>query len=83
MTLAADYIQTREVVADGKESNPVMGERGQNLPPAVYFPTAFVAHLAVARCLSRPWREIWQGVTIGWQSYSIADNWRAGYRLDF
>jgi hypothetical protein len=36
-TLAADYLQTRQIVADGLEDNFIMGERGQNLPPAVYF----------------------------------------------
>ncbi len=79
--MVADYLQTRQIVVDGMESNPVMGERGERMPPAVYFPAAAVAHLATARCLPRPWREVFQGVTIGWQLYAIRDNWSAGYEV--
>jgi hypothetical protein len=81
--LGADYLQSRQIVRDGKEDNPIMGERGQNLAPEIYFPTAFVAHLAVARCLPRPWREVWQGGAIGWQVDVIHTNWQAGYAVTF
>ncbi len=82
-TLAADYLQTRQVTADGKEGNPVMGHRGERMPPAVYFPAVAVAHVAAARCMPRPWRTIFQAFTVGWQVDAIHTNWDAGYAVEW
>lgn len=81
--LAADYLQTRQIVADGMEGNPIMGARGERMPPALYFPASLVAHLVVASCLPRPWRSIFQGVSIGWQAAEVGHNAEHGYAVEW
>jgi hypothetical protein len=82
-TLAADYLQTRQIVLDGKENNPVMGLRGDRLAPEAYFPIAAGLHVAIVRLTPRPYRSILQGLTIGFQLAGIRRNWHAGYAVSF
>lgn len=63
VVLAMDYVQTEQITADGWEHNPIIGQRGQRVPPAIYFPISFVLHAAVAWALPRPFRNAWQA---GW-----------------
>lgn len=35
--LVLDFVQTRMIVADGREINTLIGRHGENVPPAVYF----------------------------------------------
>lgn len=90
LTLGADYLQTREIVACGRdpacgqrESNPIMGHGGERVPPAVYFATIAVAHTAAARVLPQPWRRLSQIALVAVQAYVVHHNWEAGYAVSF
>lgn len=91
-TLAADYLQTRQVVADGMESNPVIGDcRGEigagvhcgGMSPALYFAGVALLHAGAMRLLPTGWRNAAQGLTIGFQLRTIEKNWAAGYAVRF
>lgn len=82
-TLGADFLQTRAIVADGMESNPVMGERGDRVHPVPYFATVAVAHTALARALPQPWRRLSQAALVAVQAKVIAVNTMAGYAVSF
>ncbi len=62
---AADWYQTRVIVAGCDEVNPIIGPCGERLTPDAYFPLALVAQLAVAAVLPHPWRLAWAGATAG------------------
>lgn len=87
-SLAVDYVQTVRICRDPiipthEETNPVMGTRGDRVPPEAYFATVAVAHVIAARVLPQPWRGISQGVVLSFQARSIAINWEAGYAVRF
>jgi hypothetical protein len=81
--LGADFLQTRHIVADGMESNPVMGERGERVHPLPYFATVAVAHTALARALPQPWRRLSQVALVAVQCKVIARNAMAGYAVQW
>lgn len=93
-SFALDYTQTRKIVRDGLERNPLMGRCGGHvqvegadctavMSPEVYFLGVFAVHTAVMHALPRPWRNAAQGLTIGVQSRSIERNYQAGYGFTF
>jgi len=79
--VAADYAQTVRIVRDGQEGNPIIGRDGQNVPPGIYFPAAFILHTAVAFVLPRPWRNVWQATWGVGVSTAVWNNWVEGYPL--
>ena len=79
--LAVDYIQTKRILADGREGNMLLAN--EHISPDAYFLTLSAAHVLAMRILPSKWRHIAQGVTIGAQSRSIARNWQAGYTVSF
>jgi hypothetical protein len=81
--LVVDYIQTTDIVADGAETNAIMGSHGQRVGPGLYFASAAVVHVAAAALLPQPYRRIFQGVTIGIQIDGIHSNWQGGYGISF
>jgi hypothetical protein len=81
--LAADYLQTRQIVRDGYENNPLIGSHGQRIPPARYFLAAFALHTAVAVLLPRPWRNVWQGAICVSQGVTVWNNAAEGYAIEF
>jgi hypothetical protein len=83
LTLAVDYLQTRAIIDDGIEANPVMGNRGERLPAEVYFPVVAVAHAGLARLLPQPYRRMSQVALIGLQSYIVHRNLSYGYIISF
>lgn len=77
--IAADYVQTRQIVADGRESNPIMGRRGDRIPPGMYFLSLATMHTFAAVLLPVRHRRLAQGVMIGVQLHSSVMNLEAGY----
>ena len=79
VSMYLDYSQTVQITRDGWEHNPIIGQRGQNFPPAPYVVTTFVLHAVIAYALPRPWRTVWQG---GWtvvEGMTVWDNYTSGY----
>ncbi len=83
LSLLGDYLQTRRITRDGRESNPVIGRRGGRVPPEVYFPAVLGLHALAARALPRPWRTLTQGALLGMQGAAIHHNLQAGYGFRF
>jgi hypothetical protein len=77
-TTAIDWHQTMSITHDCQEINPVIGRCGDGAPPNLYFPVVFVLHAAVAALLPHPWREIFQGFTIGLEASTIYSNYESG-----
>ncbi len=80
---AADWRQTLDIAAAGRETNPLLGPH----PPAhvvhAYFASALVAHAVVARLLPRGWREGWQAAWIVVETGYVTHNLSLGWRLQF
>lgn len=80
-TMLGDYLQTRRIVRAGREVNPLIGQRGQRIPPAVYFPATFLLHTAAMRALPQPWRRVAQGLSIGFEGGVVGRNTALGFRF--
>jgi hypothetical protein len=80
---AADYLQTRQLVADGMEGNAILGERGERMAPEPYFAIAAFAHVVIARIAPQPYRRLLQGVTLAVQADALTANYQAGYAVRF
>lgn len=75
-----DALETRGVMADNAETNPIMGTRGQNVPLGVYVPVTMVLHAAVSAVLpAGAWRTAWQAASIGLESVVVLRNADMGY----
>ncbi len=81
--MAADYLQTRQIVEHGREGNPVMGNAGELMPPEIYFPSVVVTHAIVMLALPKTARRIALGVSVGIQVHAVQTNWNAGYSVRF
>lgn len=89
--LAADYLQTRQIVRLGREGNPIMGMCGGVLTeqgcgrvsPDLYFGAIAIAHVVAARALPSRWRNVAQGITIGVVARSVHHNYSAGIAVRF
>lgn len=89
-SLGMDYIQTRNIMRDGREANPLL-DRCSNTPemcqgwvsPEFYFFGLALAHLTITRLTPRPWRTLIQGVTLGIQAKTVMQNYRIGYGFAF
>ena len=79
-----DAAQTIGVAADCKESNPLIGHCGGNVPPAAYFAGLLAIHAAITHAIPHGTaRTVWQAFGVGYQVDVIGTNWSAGYRLGF
>lgn len=83
-SLMADFYQTEEAISyyGGGEQNPIIGPRGERVPPAIYFPVAGILHMGIAAALPPKWRTAFQGVTIGVQAKTIYGNHQVLNRLE-
>lgn len=88
--IAADYLQTRQIIACGRvpecgqrESNPIMGHDGSRVPAEVYFAAIGAAHVAAVRLTPRRYRPILHLVSISVQAAAVTKNWAAGYAVEF
>jgi hypothetical protein len=80
---AADYLQTRQIARDGRESNPIMGSHGQRVDVNLYFAATTAAHVVAAALLPQPYRAIVQMVGISVQATTVGRNYAAGYVVRF
>lgn len=69
-----DYYQTRRITAGCTEDNPVMGNCGQYVPPAVYFPVAEAAFVVTSWYLPKPWRRTLEGFVLGGEGSVVYRN---------
>ena len=79
LALLGDYLQTRKIVRDADEMNPIIGLTGQRVPPAVYFPAVMALHTAAMYALPKRYRTIAQGLSIGAQAGVVGRNLVLGY----
>ena len=78
-SLAADYHQTQDCVDVGmprcRESNPLIGARGERIAPATYFVGAGLLHVAIAAVLPHGWlRSAFQGATVAIEAAQVYRN---------
>lgn len=81
--VTVDYIQTKAIVADCREWNPIIGECGGGVPAEAYFATLLGAHALIAHYLPERARTLWQGVTLGLHIRGVANNFASGYGYRF
>lgn len=82
-TFAADYVQTRAITRNSFEENPIMGRSGERIPPEVYFPVAMGIHAAAMIALPPKYRRAAQLMSIGFETMTVANNWRIGYTASY
>ncbi len=82
-SLAVDYVQTRNITADGRESNPIMGSHGERVNPTLYFASVAVMHFVAARYLPPTYRRLLTLAVTGTQAHTITVNARAGYGMEW
>lgn len=64
------------------ESNPITGPCGDRVPLAVYTPVVLVGHAVAAHYLPRPYRTLFQALTLGFESAVVYGNYVLGYGVD-
>jgi len=74
--LAVDYAQTLQIVADGREINPLIGRTGGGVPPLLYFGVV-VTIIMVVRYIVRHPSVVTVVLLI--QIYTVSGNLDEGY----
>ena len=83
LAMLGDYLQTRRITREGREVNPIIGKRGQRVPPELYFPLTFGLHTGAMYLLPKPWRNIAQGLSVGFEGGVVGRNAALGYGFKF
>jgi hypothetical protein len=81
---AVDWMQTRNFLARGDlETNPILGSRPSRGALLGYNLVTLTLHAAISYALPKPYREIWQVVSIGVEGWQVGSNVRtsAGLRV--
>lgn len=81
-----DWSQTQEIAThpmEYRELNPVLGSHPSVGAVNLYFPSAMALHALIAYALPKPYREIWQSVWIGVESYTVINNASIGLKIHF
>jgi hypothetical protein len=76
-----DLKQTHEIAANPNkyfEHNPILGDHPDSAQVNTYFAATAIAHYYIARKLDSDWRELFQYVTIGFESRSVFRNFSLG-----
>lgn len=76
---ALDWHQTETIVYNCNETNPIIGQCGQNMSPDLFMPLAIAAHALVAIALPPKWRTIWQSLGIGAEVSTVWENYSGKY----
>lgn len=77
---ATDGLESRGVVADNAESNPIIGRHGENVPLGVYVPVTMLLHAAVSAALPKgDMRTGWQMLSISLEGVIVMNNMACGY----
>jgi hypothetical protein len=74
----ADWMQTRRFLKDrtGLETNPILGQRPSQGELLAYNLITMSLHAAVSYALPRPYRTVWQYVSIGAEVWQVGSNVR-------
>ena len=83
---AVDWGQTLDIAARGDvyhEINPILGRHPARADVNLYFALTGVAHIALARWLDPPYRQIFQIATIALEAAVTAGNHTIGLRMAF
>jgi len=64
-TMVVDYYQTERIIMKGTEDNPIVGTRGERVPPIVYFPIVETVFVVASWYLPKPWRRSLEGLGLG------------------
>ena len=81
-----DWSQTQQIVAhphEYYETNFILGRHPSLSTVNIYFPSAMALHALVAYALPKPWREVWQTMWIGVETYTVYTNASIGLRIKF
>lgn len=81
-----DWSQTQQVATHPllySEMNPILGSHPSLEAINIYFPSAMALHALVAYALPKPWREVWQTMWIGIETYTVYTNATIGLRIKF
>jgi hypothetical protein len=81
-TMVVDALQTSSITAECRESNLILGECGERVPLAVYFPLVALAHVGISAAIAKgTWRTAWQSFSLGVALKVTHTNYMAGFRL--
>lgn len=78
---SVDWAQSRGIVRNCDEQNPLVGKCGGEFSLNAYMPIMMIAHAAVSAALPKSVRHAWQYLTIGIEGGTVTSNWTAGYTL--
>ena len=81
--IAVDYGQTRSIIKDCTERNPIIGECGENINPKYYMIAAALTHILIANFLNDETRTMFQTTSLGVEGYVVFRNWENGHGPDF
>lgn len=81
LAMVGDYLQTRQIARQGLEMNPIMGRRGERVKPEIYFPATLILHVATAWALPRPYRNVFQALSITVETGFVGYNLRLGWSI--
>lgn len=72
--LTVDAIQTRTIVADCQEYNPIVGPCNNRMPYQAYVPVLGLLHVVAAVALPPRYRDWFQAATIGIEGHVVFFN---------
>ena len=81
-----DWSQTQQIAThphEYYETNFILGRHPSLNTVNIYFPSAMALHALVAYALPKPWREVWQTMWIGVETYTVYTNETIGLRIKF
>jgi hypothetical protein len=84
VALALDWRQTLQIKCpEHQETNVVLGECPSDSRVNTYFALAMLGHATVTHVLPSKWRPYWQYTWIVIETGVVANNYKAGIRLNF
>ena len=79
-----DWMQTRQAISEGmKELNPILGEHPSMGKIDTIVGLSLMGHILISGLLPKPYRTIFQYITIGIESGAVIHNYNAGVRIEF
>ena|SRR3990167_11441589 len=79
-----DWMQTRQGISGGmKELNPILGEHPSMGKIDTIVGLSLMGHILISGLLPKPYRTIFQYITIGIESGAVIHNYNAGVRIEF
>lgn len=79
LLLLADWSQTVTVTKAGRELNPLIGRKGERIPPAIYFPLAVVGLSIAVLFLPGLWGQRLGILVLGLEGSQVWTNYVSGY----